>query len=175
MVAPDSIWNIIIIKIKINTKKSWLTDERSSDRGPWPVILHFTMLARFSRPSSSIRIISTPTRTMSTLTTRPQNWKIAAPPPLPGTTTFAGQASLAKLPVPELSTTLTRLKESLKPHAKSDDEYAAAVAKIDEFGEGKGKELHEKLLKKQANTAHWLENWWDDLAYQAYRDSVYFY
>lgn len=106
------------------------------------------------------------------LTTRPQNWKAAAPAPLPGTTTFAGQTSLGKLPVPELSATLTRLKETLKPHATSEAEYAATIAKIDEFGAGKGKELHERLLKKQANTEHWLENWWDDLGYLGYRDSV---
>ena len=135
------------------------------------------MLAYLSRSNSLIRVnISTPMRAISTtLTTRPQNWKAAAPPPLPGTTTFAKQASLGKLPVPELSTTLRRLKESLKPHAKSEDEYTVAIAKIDEFGEGKGAELHERLLKKQANTAHWLEDWWDDLAYLAYRDSVHSY
>lgn len=135
------------------------------------------MLARFSRPNFPIQInISTPMRTISTtLTTRPQNWKAAAPPPLPRTTTFARQESLGKLPVPELSTTLRRLKESLKPYAKSEDEYTITVAKIDEFGEGKGAELHERLLKKHANTAHWLEDWWDDQAYLAYRDSVHSY
>jgi carnitine O-acetyltransferase len=91
---------------------------------------------------------------------------------LPGTTTFAAQASLLKLPVPELPVTLTRLKEALKPLAKSELEYTAAVTKIDEFGRGKGIELQDRLLKRNAETIHWLEGWWDDLGYLGYRDSV---
>ena len=110
--------------------------------------------------------------TMSTLTTRPPNWKDVAPSPLPGTTTFAGQPSLPKLPVPKLSVTLTRLKEALKPLAKNKSEYNAAVTKIDEFGQGKGKQLQDRLLKRDTERKHWLEEWWDDLGYLGYRDSV---
>lgn len=112
------------------------------------------------------------TRTMSTLTARPPNWKAVAPAPLPGTTTFAAQTSLPKLPVPELHVTLTRLKEALKPLVKGEAEYTTAVTKIDEFGQGKGKELQNRLLKRHAQTNHWLEEWWDDLSYLGYRDSV---
>jgi carnitine O-acetyltransferase len=109
---------------------------------------------------------------MSTLSTRPLNWKAAAPAPLPGTITFAAQPSLPKLPVPELPVTLTRLKEALKPLAKSEAEYATTVAKIDAFGRGVGNELQNRLLKRSAESKHWLEEWWDDLAYLGYRDSV---
>ena len=127
----------------------------------------FIMLARPFH-----RLVHLSSRTMSTLTTRPPNWKAIAPAPLSATTTFAGQASLPKLPVPELPATLTRLKEALKPLAKSEAEYTAAVTKIDEFGQGKGKELQQRLLKRHAETKHWLEEWWDNLAYLGYRDSV---
>jgi len=109
---------------------------------------------------------------MSVLATRPPNWKAAAPAPLPGTTTFAHQTSLPKLPVPELPATLAHLKEALKPLAKSEAEYIAAVTKIDEFGQGSGKVLQDRLLRRDAETKHWLEEWWDDIAYLGYRDSV---
>lgn len=109
---------------------------------------------------------------MSTLTTRPPFWKAAAPAPLPNTLTFLAQPSLPKLPVPELPVTLARLKESLKPLAFNPEEYSAAVSKIDEFEQGTGKELHRRLLDRYANTDHWLEEWWDDVAYLGYRDSV---
>lgn len=123
------------------------------------------------RPYNFLRCSSS--RPMSTiLTSRPSNWKAAAPAPLPGTPSFAGQESLPKLPVPELPITLARLKDALRPLAASEAEYAAAVAKIDDFEKGKGKELQERLLKKHADTKHWLENWWDDLGYLGYRDSV---
>ncbi|KZP09879.1 acyltransferase ChoActase/COT/CPT [Athelia psychrophila] len=113
------------------------------------------------------------------LTTRPSNWKALAPAPLPGTT-FAAQASLPKLPVPALPATLARLKQSLIPLASSPSELAAANSKIDAFAEIAGPELQKRLLKHAEGKEHWLEAWWDDLAYQSYRDSIiinvsYFY
>lgn len=105
------------------------------------------------------------------LTQRPANWKAAAPD-LPSNVTFAAQSKLPKLPVPNLSDTLGRLKESLKPIAWSDAEFRAVSEKIDEFGAGKGNELQERLLKHNEKTRHWLEQWWDDTGYLGYRDSV---
>ncbi len=107
------------------------------------------------------------------LTHRPGDWKAAAPD-LPSTVTFAAQSQLPKLPVPILSDTLERLKESLKPIAWSRAEFDAVSKKIDVFGVGKGAELQERLLKHSGNTRHWLEQWWDDGAYLGYRDSVRF-
>ena len=104
---------------------------------------------------------------------RSASWKAAAPSPLPGPT-FAAQASLPKLPVPELPETLTKLKESLKPLAWNDSEFQAVLKKIDEFGApgGLGSELQKRLVQRKDQTEHWLEEWWDDLAYLTYRDSV---
>ncbi len=105
--------------------------------------------------------------------TRPTNWKGAAPSPLPGPT-FAAQSSLPRLPVPELSDTLTKLKDTLRPIAWTNAEYKDAVRKIDEFGSTTGPELQKRLLARaqEPGRLHWFEEWWDDLAYQGYRDSV---
>lgn len=101
----------------------------------------------------------------------PANWKAKAPLSLPGPT-FAAQARLPKLPVPELEQSLGKLKDSLRPIAHSTEEYDAAVAKVDDFAKGLGPKLHERLLKRRDETDHWLEEWWDNDAYLAYRDSV---
>lgn len=101
----------------------------------------------------------------------PVNWKAKAPLSLPGPT-FAAQAKLLKLPVPDLEQSLGKLKDSLKPIAHSTEEYDAAVAKVDDFAKGLGPKLHERLLKRRDETDHWLEEWWDNDAYLAYRDSV---
>ncbi|KAJ6519132.1 carnitine acetyl transferase [Mycena sanguinolenta] len=103
---------------------------------------------------------------------QPPDWKAAAPEPLPGTTTFAAQASLPLLPVPELETTLTRLKDSLKPIAHSEEELTSAEAKIAQFAAGQGPELHQRLLERSKHHKHWLEEWWDNTGYLGYRDSV---
>jgi len=103
---------------------------------------------------------------------RPVDWKAAAPEPLPGTLTFRAQQNLPKLPIPKLQDTLARLKESLKPMAWSESEYASVVKKIDSFETGKGRELHDRLLHHAAGRPHWLEEWWDDTGYLGYRDSV---
>ena len=103
--------------------------------------------------------------------TRPPNWKSLAPP-IPN---FAAQQSaLPRLPVPPLESTLERLKASLRPLARSDEEYDTVMKKIDEFGRegGVGRALQDKLEERQRNTVHWLEEWWDDYSYLTYRDSV---
>ncbi|KIJ20944.1 hypothetical protein PAXINDRAFT_174316 [Paxillus involutus ATCC 200175] len=103
--------------------------------------------------------------------TRPPNWKSLAAPII----NFAHQpTSLPVLPVQPLPATLQRLKESLRPLARSSDEFASTCQKIDEFGQkgGVGSVLQAKLKQRKEETNHWLEEWWDDLAYLSYRDSV---
>ena len=108
---------------------------------------------------------------MASTRQRPANWKALAPAPLPGTT-FAAQANLPRLPVPPLKDTLDTLKETLKPIAWDESEYATALRKVDEFARGPAEELQRRLTERQAKTEHWLEEWWDDGAYLTYRDSV---
>ncbi|KAG9313003.1 acyltransferase ChoActase/COT/CPT [Chiua virens] len=116
----------------------------------------------------SIRVRFT-VRSMSHL--RASDWKTFAPP-IPN---FAHQSSsLPSLPVPALSATLQRLKDSLRPLARSTQEFASVSNKIDDFArlDGPGPTLQQLLLKRKNETDHWLEEWWDDLAYLSYRDSV---
>ncbi|OBZ74241.1 Carnitine O-acetyltransferase, mitochondrial [Grifola frondosa] len=106
--------------------------------------------------------------------TRTANWKKLAPAPLPGPT-FAAQSKLPSLPVPALADTLAKLKDSLRPIAWSEEEYAEAAKLVDEFAAtGLSAELQERLLKwsQEPGRQHWLEEWWDDGAYLTYRDSV---
>jgi carnitine O-acetyltransferase len=98
---------------------------------------------------------------------RPVDWKAAAP-----NLTFLAQSKLPKLPVPDFSSTLLRLKESLKPIAWSDVEYTSVVKKIDEFATNLGPILHNRLLERAKNHSHWLEEWWDNAGYLGYQDSV---
>ncbi|EAU90258.2 carnitine acetyl transferase [Coprinopsis cinerea okayama7 len=104
--------------------------------------------------------------------TRPADWKERAPEALPGSVTYAAQTKLPKLPVPNLQDTLSRLKETLKPIAWSEEELQAVLKKIDAFGAAQGPELHNRLLQRDAASKHWLESWWDDAGYMGYRDSV---
>ena len=125
------------------------------------------------------RIAWSAARTMSSSstpfsTTRPANWKTLAPPPLPGPT-FAAQSTLPRLPVPPLAETVGKLKESLKPVAWSEQEYADAVKAVDQFASSDyARELQRRLQQRseEPGRPHWLEEWWDDIAYLGYRDSV---
>lgn len=145
----------------------------------YPALRRQTSLNRSPSSSSLFRrrySIPALTRPMSSPSTvsnlhKPKDWKSRAPAPLPGPT-FAAQATLPKLPVPELSDTIAKLKESLRPIAWSGEEYAEAVKKIDEFASTLGPELQKRLVKRREETDHWFEEWWDELAYMAYRDSV---
>ncbi|ESK97823.1 carnitine acetyl transferase [Moniliophthora roreri MCA 2997] len=116
-------------------------------------------------------VFSTPIR-LASLAARPENWKAAAPAAIPDSQTYAAQASLPRLPVPELPETLSKLKESLKPIAWSEEEYNAVANKVDEFAKGKGPELQTRLKEWANGREHWLEEWWDDGGYLGYRDSV---
>ncbi|TDL15650.1 acyltransferase ChoActase/COT/CPT [Rickenella mellea] len=111
---------------------------------------------------------------------QPLKWKSLAPSPPTNGVTLASQAALPHLPVPELSVTFSKLKRSLKPLAWSEEEYKVTEKKIDDFASHLAPELQDRLKKRQAETEHWLEEWWDNGAYMGYRDSVvvnvsYFY
>ncbi|KAG8985626.1 Carnitine O-acetyltransferase mitochondrial, partial [Tulasnella sp. 427] len=107
---------------------------------------------------------------------RPEGWKDAAPFPPANTTTFAGQANLPKLPLPELETTLSTLRQSVKSLSWNEDEIKTVEKKIREFEKAGalGRALHKRLVARRddVNIRHWLEDFWDNSAYLKYRDSV---
>ncbi|GJE93891.1 choline/carnitine O-acyltransferase [Phanerochaete sordida] len=124
-----------------------------------------------SRTHTPRTLSSIARRAMTNNQHRPANWKELAPPPLPGPT-FAAQDKLPKLPVPELSETLAKLKDSLKPMAKDENEWNKVTQCIEDFGRESGPKLQELLKQRAQEKSHWLEEWWDDLGYLGYRDSV---
>ena len=83
--------------------------------------------------------------------------------------------SLPKLPVPALNLTMERLKESVKPLAKSEEELQNLFKIIDEFSRngGTGAKLHSLLEVKSSQTSNWLSHdWWLNKAYLERRTPV---
>lgn len=113
-------------------------------------------------------------KSLRVMSTRPKNWKDLAPAPPLGTTSFCGQSSLQRLPVPDLNSTLKKLKRSLKALAWDEAEYRASESKVNGLARGLGPELQRRLehRREEPGRDHWLEEWWDEGAYLAYRDSV---
>ena len=100
-------------------------------------------------------------------------WKSLAPGPAEGSATVAAQPTLEHLPVPKLPSTLDGLRRSLAPLAQSKKELESTLAKVDAFEKSNlANELQDRLEKRQRETVHWLEEWWDSGAYMGYRDSV---
>ncbi|CAE6403608.1 unnamed protein product [Rhizoctonia solani] len=132
-----------------------------------------TSLCKQPRFSLSLRAAST----TIPMVTRPADWKSRAPAPLPNTKTFAGEAALPSLPIPDLDVSLDRLKATLRPLARSAEELKVAESKIEELRSADlARKLQGRLLQRKEEKdnigSSWLEEWWDDAAYLTYRDSV---
>ena len=92
------------------------------------------------------------------------------------------QASLPCLPVPPLSSTLAKYLETIRPHL-TPAEYARSEFAVRKFGASpEAAELQRRLEGRAAErgTVNWLADWWNEVAYMAYRDPVvvnvsYFY
>ena len=87
------------------------------------------------------------------------------------------QASVPHLPVPPLSSTLSKYLETIRPHLTT-AEYARSEAVVRDFGASpRGVELQKRLEARAAEpgTVNWLADWWNDAAYMAYRDPVVVY
>lgn len=92
------------------------------------------------------------------------------------------QASLPHLPVPPLASTISKYLESVKPHL-SDAEYATTQASAQAFlASPLAAELQRRLEARASDPTikNWLADWWNEVAYMAYRDPVvvfvsYFY
>ncbi|CAO3608677.1 unnamed protein product [Cunninghamella blakesleeana] len=88
------------------------------------------------------------------------------------------QNNLPKLPVPALSGTLQKYLQSVRP-LLSDEDYKKTQELVKEFEApgGLGSKLQERLVARanNPNVVNWLEDWWLDQAYMAYRDPVVIY
>ncbi|KZW03343.1 acyltransferase ChoActase/COT/CPT [Exidia glandulosa HHB12029] len=87
------------------------------------------------------------------------------------------ERSLPRLPVPTLSSTTAKYLESVQPHLTK-DEFAHTEKVVREFAASPlAKELQSRLEARAADpqTVSWLIDWWNDVAYMAYRDPVVVY
>jgi len=91
------------------------------------------------------------------------------------------QASLPSLPVPSLSSTLSKYIETVQPLlTPAELEHTKTIAK--EFLSSPIAATLQKRLEQRAERVgdNWLSDWWNDVAYMGYRDPVvvfvsYFY
>ena len=82
--------------------------------------------------------------------------------------------SLPRLPVPELSSTAAKYLETVQPHV-TPEEFATTQQAVQRFLQSDlAKQLQDRLKQRAAdpNVKNWLADWWNDVAYMAYRDSV---
>ncbi|XP_069815587.1 peroxisomal carnitine O-octanoyltransferase [Dendropsophus ebraccatus] len=78
--------------------------------------------------------------------------------------TFQYQDSLPPLPVPPLEDSLSKYCESVKPFL-NEEEYKRTCRIVRDFGNGIGRDLHQKLLERARTRRNWLEEWWLNAAY----------
>ena len=99
----------------------------------------------------------------------------AADPTAPAILRF--EASLPRLPVPTLSSTGAKYLETVRPHL-TPSEFERTQSVVKSFVQSDlGKELQERLQARAADpdVKNWLAEWWNDVAYMAYRDPVVVY
>ncbi|XP_073438024.1 peroxisomal carnitine O-octanoyltransferase isoform X2 [Dendrobates tinctorius] len=69
--------------------------------------------------------------------------------------TFQYQDTLPPLPVPPLEESLSKYCESVKPFL-NEEEYKMTCRIVKDFGNGIGKELHQKLLERARTRKNWI-------------------
>ncbi|KAG1776190.1 acyltransferase ChoActase/COT/CPT [Suillus placidus] len=87
------------------------------------------------------------------------------------------QASLPRLPVPALSSTVHKYLETIRP-LLTDAEYAKSQATAQEFLRSpQAAELQKRLEARATDPSikNWIADWWNDAAYMGYRDPVVVY
>ncbi|XP_055906500.1 peroxisomal carnitine O-octanoyltransferase [Eupeodes corollae] len=82
--------------------------------------------------------------------------------------TFEYDESLPALPLPNLTSTLLRYYETLKPFGTA-EELSKTRKIIDEFNQGIGAHLQKKLKERASKMKNWLDVWWDAYAYHTLR------
>lgn len=85
--------------------------------------------------------------------------------------TFLKQASLLRLPVPQLDVSLNKYLTSVKP-LLNEQEYKNTQELVNRFKLGVGNELQKLLIEKSTHVDNWLAQWWLDKVYLEPRYSV---
>lgn len=90
-----------------------------------------------------------------------------------GPKTLELQNKLGNLPVPNINDTIAKFLISSKP-LLNNEEFSTTAKKLLELAQpnGIGEKLQDILLKRKSAHDNWLYEWWLDLAYLGYRDSV---
>ncbi|THH31476.1 hypothetical protein EUX98_g2726 [Antrodiella citrinella] len=87
---------------------------------------------------------------------------------------LAYEASLPRLPVPSLASTAAKYLESVQPHL-TPAEFSTTTNVVQTFLRSDQAKVLQKRLEARAGEpgmASWLSEWWNDVAYMGYRDSV---
>ncbi|KAJ3130952.1 hypothetical protein HK100_007108 [Physocladia obscura] len=88
--------------------------------------------------------------------------------------TFALQYTLPRLPIPSLQETLALYLKTLVPIARSNAELKKAEAVVKQFEQSSAAaQLQARLIEHdKLQPGSWLYNWWLQLAYHSWRESV---
>ena len=87
------------------------------------------------------------------------------------------EASLPRLPVPPLTSTTAKYLETVQPHL-TPAQYATTQAAVQSFLDSEQSKVLQARLEERArdpDVKNWLADWWNDVAYMAYRDPVVVY
>ncbi|KAJ3282746.1 Carnitine O-acetyltransferase mitochondrial [Rhizoclosmatium sp. JEL0117] len=85
---------------------------------------------------------------------------------------FKYQNSLPRLPIPSLEETCSKYLASVRP-LLSETEFGTTTAVVNDFMTGFGRTLQQRLIEHdKLKPNSWLIDWWNSLAYMAYRDPV---
>lgn len=92
------------------------------------------------------------------------------------------QASLPRLPVPDLASTADKYLDTVRPHV-TEAAFEKTEKAVREFVSSPiAAELQKRLQSRaaQPETLNWISDWWNEAAYMGYRDPVvvfvsYFY
>lgn len=94
--------------------------------------------------------------------------------------TFAQQAKLPSLGVPDLDQTISKYLQTIKPYCSEPLEYARQELLCRDFVENMGPVLQQRLLEYSSSRRNWMSEFWDNQAYLEYNDPIipyssYFY
>lgn len=87
------------------------------------------------------------------------------------------EAALPRLPVPPLESTCSKYLDTVRPHL-TDAQFAKTKESVKNFlASPLAHDLQERLKARAADPSikNWLADWWNDVAYMAYRDPVVVY